>query len=696
MNLSINDIDKLTPQEAEKELARLAKEIALHDQRYHEQDAPIISDAEYDALRRCHEAIEQKYPHLLRSDSPTQKVGGRPNEKFGKIQHKVPMLSLSNAFETEDIADFLSRIRRFLGLEDLLPVELYAEPKIDGLSFSARFEHGKLVHAATRGNGYTGEDITANICTIPDFPQMLKGNNLPSAIEIRGEVYMQHSDFKKLNALQEQEQGKIFANPRNAAAGSLRQLDSSITAKRSLHYFVYGVGEISAPIAKTHAELMQCFRNFGFIINPLGKLCTLLEDTIALYDAIYNQRSTLNYDIDGMVYKVNRLDWQERLGFVTRSPRWGIAHKFPAEQGKTILKEITIQVGRTGVLTPVAELEPITIGGVVVSRATLHNQDEIERKDIRIGDRVVIQRAGDVIPQVVAVDLVARSKESRPFIFPTHCPICGSKAIREEGEAATRCSSGLTCPAQVIESLKHFVSKEAFDIEGLGQKQIEDFYKDGFIKKPADIFSLEKRDRDSIFTSLANREGWGKKSIANLYKSINDKRTISIDRFIYALGIRFIGKTTARTLALSYHLVEKWLAAMTQLDKVEEYDQLLTIDGIGNKVGQSLRLFFSVPHNVAAVQELAAILTITPLDPVSADSPISGKTVVFTGTLQRISRSEAKASAEKLGAKVAGSVSSKTDYVVAGEDAGSKLKKAKECGVSILNEEEWLKLINLS
>lgn len=682
----------LTPEQAKQELAALAKEIARHDLQYHQLDSPLISDAEYDALRRRHDAIEAQFPALIDVNSPSRNVGAKAAEKFNKITHTVPMLSLANAFTQEDIQDFFDRICRFLGLAEGTAIEVYAEPKMDGLSFSARFERGQFIHAATRGDGQIGEDITENMKTVQHFPMRLTGTDIPEIIDVRGEVYMQHDDFHALNSAQAAEGGKIFANPRNAAAGSLRQLDPSITAKRPLQYVVYGVGHTSSAMASTQSGIMGAFERWGLRINPLGKVCMNLEEVMSCYHDIYVTRPDLPYDIDGMVYKVNRLDWQERLGFITRSPRWGIAHKFPAEQGVTILNAITIQVGRTGALTPVAELTPITIGGVVVSRATLHNADEIERKDIRVGDRVVIQRAGDVIPQIVSVDVSYRERSSVPYIFPDHCPVCGAKTIQEEGEAAIRCSSGLTCPAQAVEALKHFVSKDAFDIEGLGQKQIEHLYQAGLVTSAAQIFSLEERDRKNPFTSLANREGWGSKSTHNLFRAIEQRRHISFDRFIYALGIRFVGKATARSIALHYLTAESWIDAMTHLEQEEAYQQLLNIGGIGKKVAESLQLFFSETHNLQAVQELLTILTIEPLEIVQSNSPLSGKTVVFTGTMHQMSRSEAKATAEKLGAKVAGSVSAKTDYVVAGEDSGSKLKKAQECGVRILTEDEWMVL----
>jgi DNA ligase (NAD+) len=686
--------EKLTKHQAQDELARLAKEIARHNALYYQQDTPEISDAEYDALVIRNNAIEQHFPELIRPDSPSRNIGAAPLEKFGKVTHTVPMLSLANAFAPEDITDFIERIRRFLGLKESEPVTFFCEPKIDGLSFSARYEKGKFLQGATRGDGTTGEDITPNLQTLIGFPKTLHGKELPDVLEVRGEVYMSHKDFEALNKAQEKAGDKIFANPRNAAAGSLRQLDSSITAKRNLRYFVYAVGEMSGKMMDTHSGTIAQLKAFGFTTNPLNKLAKSLDDIIEFYNELYNNRPTLAYDIDGAVYKVDRLDWQERLGAVSKSPRWAIAHKFPAQQAKTILEKITVQVGRTGVLTPVAELKPITVGGVVVSRATLHNQDEIDRKDIREGDTVIIQRAGDVIPQVVGVDKTLRPAHTKHFVLPDHCPACSSKAVREEEEVAVRCTGGLVCPAQAVERLKHFASRDAFDIEGLGDRQITAFWEDGLIKEPADIFRLEERDAKSL-TPLRNREGWGKKSADNLFKAINDRRTISLDRFIYALGIRYIGHTTAGLLARTYHSYDHWKNTMLAVRKPDspEREELLSIDGIGNKVVEMLAEFFNEPHNVKVLQELEEVLTITDVKAAAKHSALSGKTIVLTGTMERMTRSEAKARAESLGAKVAGSVSKNTDFVVAGADAGSKLTKAQELGVQVIDEEEWLKLL---
>ncbi len=684
----------LSKEQATAELARLAAEISKHDRLYHQNDAPEISDAEYDGLRRRNDEIEKLFPQLVRDDSPSHKVGSAPVEKFSKVTHKVAMLSLGNAFAREDVDDFIDKIKRFLGFAENDGMEFFAEPKIDGLSFSARFENGRFVQAATRGDGTTGEDITQNIATIKNFPQQLQGKNFPAILEVRGEVYMSHADFAKLNESQAKNEEKTFANPRNAAAGSLRQLDAKITASRNLRYFVYGLGEVSDDIAKTQSEILDKLSSFGFVTNKISKAVSGIDEIMQFYNKLYEMRPGLEYDIDGIVYKVNSLALQERLGFVSRSPRWAIAHKFPAEQAKTILEKITIQVGRTGTLTPVAELVPINVGGVMVSRATLHNEDEIQRKDIREGDTVVVQRAGDVIPQVVSVDLAKRPQNSKPFILPENCPICDSVTVREEGEAARRCTGSLICRAQVIEKLKHFVSRDAFDIEGLGERQIESFLQDKIISKAADIFYLEERDKNSL-GSLANREGWGKKSAENLFAAINAKRTIGLDRFIYAIGIRHIGHTTAKLLARTYNSFEGWKKSMHAASDTNstEYADLLAIDGIGEKVAHAIIMFFKEEHNAAAIDELAKILTITDVAAPVSDSPVAGKTVVFTGSLLKMTRAEAKAKAENLGAKVAGSVSAKTDYVVAGEDTGSKLKKARELGVKVLSEDEWLELI---
>ncbi len=678
---------KLSSKQAKVELKKLAKKIAEHDKLYHGEDEPRISDSEYDSLRHKNEEIEAQFPHLIRADSPSKKVGFAVSGKFSKVTHKVPMLSLANAFSREDIEDFYDKIRRFLGLDEQEEIVVFAEPKIDGLSFSARYENGVFVQGATRGDGAVGEDITANLATF--LPQKLEGD-FPEILEVRGEVYMSHADFKNLNINQEAIGAKIFANPRNAAAGSLRQLDSSITASRNLRYFVYGMGEISDNSTKSQSNINIYFKSLGLITNPLVQELRSVDQIFEYYNNLYAKRPDLEYDIDGIVYKINRRDWQERLGFISRSPRWAIAHKFPAEQAKTLLEKIDIQVGRTGALTPVAHLTPINVGGVIVSRATLHNEDEIRRKDIREGDIVVVQRAGDVIPQIVAVDLAKRPVKSKEFAFPDRCPICDSHAVREEGEVAKRCSGGLVCRAQAVEQLKHFVSKSAFDIDGLGQKQIETFWKDRLIAKPADIFYLEERDEKDPLKSLAHREGWGKKSVDKLFQAINERRNIGLDRFIYALGIRYIGSGTAKLLARNYGSFDGWFESM----KGDDYENLLAIDGVGGKVADEITRFFEEKHNVEAIKELSGLLNIKDVEAPQSKSLISGKTVVFTGSLAKITRAEAKARAESLGAKVSGSVSARTDYVVAGESAGSKLKKANELGVTTMNEDEWLEFIS--
>ena len=699
-------VEELTEAQAAAELARLATAIARHDKLYHEQDAPEISDADYDALRRRNEAIEAQFPALVRADSPSGRVGAAPAASFGKVRHKVPMLSLGNAFETEDVAEFLARIARFLGLGKEAAVAIMAEPKIDGLSCSLRYDKGKLVQGATRGDGTTGEDITANVRTIADLPKQLKGKGWPEVLEVRGEVYMSRHAFMELNARQEKAGDKIFANPRNAAAGSLRQLNPEITASRPLHFFAYSWGEVSggdamAALGKTMAEARDSFHRWGFTLNEPARLCHGLDELLAYYNDIMAARPQLPFDIDGVVYKVDRLDLQNRLGFVSRAPRWAIAHKFPAEQAQTILKQISIQVGRTGALTPVAHLEPVSVGGVVVSRATLHNEDEIARKDIREGDQVVIQRAGDVIPQVVEV--VKHAKGSAGYVFPDHCPVCGSLALREEGEAVRRCTGGLICKAQNYERLRHFVSRDAFDIEGLGGKHIQAFLDDGLLATPGDIFRLrDKRDE------IAAREGWGAQSAANLVNAIAARRTIGLDRFIYALGIRQVGQATAKLLARSYGDLGAWRQAMTaayterkkspEARKPEEvgehYAELCSIEGIGMSVADDLVFFFGEDHNKEILDDLQELLRIEAVEaPAAGGSPVAGKTVVFTGTLETMTRSEAKARAEALGAKVAGSVSKKTDYVVVGADAGSKAKKAEALGVAMLTEQEWRDLI---
>ncbi len=680
----------LTPEQAAGELKRLAKDIARHDAAYHGKDDPEISDADYDALRRRNEAIEARFPDLVLPDSPSQQVGARPASGFGEVRHALPMLSLNNAFADDDVAEFLGRIRRFLGMGEDAALDMVAEAKIDGLSLSLLYKTGKLVQAATRGDGAKGENVTANVKTVGDLPAHLKGKGWPEAAEIRGEVFMRRADFLALNERQEKAGLKPFANPRNAAAGSLRQLDASITASRPLHFMAYHWGEVSAPLGAGIWEIRQRLAAWGFKVNEPARLCQSLEDMLDFYRATLEDRPELAHDIDGVVYKVNDLTLQDRLGFVSRAPRWAIAHKFPAERAQTRLKAIDIQVGRTGALTPVARLEPVTVGGVVVSNATLHNEDEIARKDVRIGDTVIVQRAGDVIPQVVEAVAKKRPKGSKPYIFPTTCPVCGSHAVREPGEAVRRCTGGLICAAQAVERLKHFVSRDAFDIEGMGAKHIVAFWRDGLIETPADIFRLKLSDIDQ-------REGWGGKSAHNLIDSIGDSRRITLDRFIYALGIRLAGQATAKLLARNYTTLDALIEAMTAAADPESAAsaELLGIDGIGPGVAAEIVGFFTEPRNREILADLAQALAIEPAPaPSGAGSPVTGKTVVFTGTLETMTRGEAKARAETLGAKVAGSVSKKTGYVVIGADAGSKARKAAELGVTVLSEAEWLALID--
>jgi len=697
---ALKDVEALTPEEARAEHKRLAREITAHDKAYYQDDAPKVSDAVYDGLRQKLEAIEARFPDLADLFSPTRRVGAAPSGKFGEIAHAVPMLSLGNAFSDEDVADFAGRVRRFLGLSDDEPVAITAEPKIDGLSASIRYENGRIVHGATRGDGQTGEDVTANLLTLEDIPDTLPGSGWPDVLEVRGEVYMSHADFAALNARQEAAGKPAYKNPRNAAAGSLRQIDPAMTAQRPLRFFAYAWGEVSAPLAGTQMEAVARLGEWKFPLNPLMKRCESVDELIAVYRDIEAQRATLGYDIDGVVYKVDRLDWQERLGFVARAPRWAIAHKFPAEQATTILEKIEIQVGRTGALTPVARLTPVTVGGVVVTNATLHNQDEIERKDIRAGDTVVIQRAGDVIPQVVRVVDPDRPGRGEPFVFPEECPVCGSQALREHDpktgklDAVRRCTGGLICAAQLKERLKHFVSRKAFDIEGLGTRQIEDFHEEGLVREPADIFTLKQRNEaGEISPPLQERDGFGETSVGNLFSAIDSRRTIALGRFINALGIRHVGENTSQLLGRTYG---SWTAFRTAAEALSDESvraEMLGIDGIGNAAVEALDQYFTEPHNRELLDRLVAQLTIEDAEAVANDSPVAGKTVVFTGTLERMTRDEAKAKAQSLGAKVAGSVSGKTDYLVAGPGAGSKAKKAAELGVTTLTEGEWFKLI---
>jgi len=774
-------VSALTEADARAELARLSAQIARHDAAYYQSDAPEVSDADYDVLRAWLDAIEARFPNLVRPDSPSQRVGAAPADGFGKVRHAVPMLSLGNAFTDDDVHEFTDRIARFLGAAE---VPVTAEPKIDGLSISLRYENGVLVSAATRGDGAEGENVTANVMTIADVPRQLRGDRVPELIGIRGEIYMGHAEFAALNAAQEGAGEKLFANPRNAAAGSLRQLDPCVTASRPLRFFAYGWGEVSTLPADSQFGMIEAYRDWGLPVNPRTRLCRSADEVLTFYREIAAVRASLGYDIDGVVYKVNALADQVRLGFVSRSPRWAIAHKFPAEQAMTILEAIEIQVGRTGSLTPVAKLKPVTVGGVVVSNATLHNEDEIARKDIRLGDTVVVQRAGDVIPQVVRVVEDKRPAGSVAYVFPRKCPVCGSPAEREmdersgEADVVRRCTGGLICPAQAKERLKHFVSRNAFDIEGLGDERIELFYAEGRIMRPADIFTLATRDARSS-KRLKDQKGFGEKSADKLFAAIESRRTIPLQRFLFALGIRHVGETTSRDLAAAYRT---WPAVKDAIDKAvasqpgPDWQRIVAVPGVGRKTAkaaiekiakQGVKLqtgglfddplsaklerltipakaskalaeafrgnahdlvtaagrasrqapgeafleliaapgvgevsagalveFFSGTENARAVADLEAALTILPFEPIATvASPVTGKTVVFTGTLEKLSRNEAKAQAERLGAKVGSSVSKKTDYVIAGADAGSKLDKAKELGVTVLTEDEWITLV---
>ncbi len=776
-------VEALSEADARAELKRLASEIAQHDKLYYQSDAPKISDADYDALRQRNERIEARFPDLVRADSPTHRVGATPVDAFGKVKHRVPMLSLGNAFTDADVADFARRVRRFLGFSEDEDLAFTAEPKIDGLSISIRYEKGRLVEAATRGDGAEGENVTENVKTVRDIPKVLRGKGLPEVAEVRGEIYMGHDDFARLNAAQEAAGDKVFANPRNAAAGSLRQLDSSITAKRPLRFFAYAWGEMPELPADTLTGVVAAFSRWGLPVNSLMTLTHSVEEMLAYYNRIADQRASLGYDIDGVVYKVDRLDLQDRLGFVSRSPRWATAHKFPAEQATTVLNAIEIQVGRTGALTPVAKLQPVTVGGVVVSNATLHNEDEIARKDIRVSDTVVVQRAGDVIPQVVRVLKEKRRKGARRYKFPETCPVCESAAVREaddagEEDVVRRCTGGLICAAQAKERLKHFASRLAFDIEGLGAERIELFFDEGLIRTPADIFTLKRRD-EAADERLKDREGFGEKSAENLFRAIDARRTISLDRFLFALGIRHVGETTAKDIAKAFLTLANVETAVRRaaedqpgpnfrrlvslkgvgpktaeaimdraavlgqekddlfsaeaeglerfeamkgvrsgaLDALqaafesteeamnvaragarekpgEGYKEFAALSGIGEVVADELIAFFTEPHNKKAVAALLDEVTVEPFErPQARRSAVTGKTVVFTGSLELMTRTEAKAQAEWLGAKVAGSVSKKTDYVVAGADAGSKLNKARDLGVTVLTEEVWLDMI---
>ena len=698
-------LQELSEEEAKAELARLADLLGRANAAYHTQDAPDLSDAEYDRLKRRNQAIEERFPGLKRADSPSDKVGAAPAEGFGKVRHDVAMLSLGNAFEDEDVVDFDARIRKYLGLPGGTPLAFTAEPKIDGLSLSLRYENGDLVQAATRGDGAVGENVTANARTIDTIPTRIEG--APALLEVRGEVYMRHDDFDALNARQTANGGKTFANPRNAAAGSLRQLDAEITRARPLAFFAYAWGALSAPLAETQFQAIERLKAFGFDTNPLTTLCDGLQEMIAHYRKIEEQRATLGYDIDGVVYKVNDLALQDRLGFRSTTPRWAIAHKFPAELAWTRLEDITIQVGRTGALSPVARLHPVTVGGVVVSNATLHNEDYIkgldskgarirEGKDIRVGDWVQVYRAGDVIPKIADVDLGKRPEDAEAYIYPTTCPECGSDAIREEGDAVRRCTGGLICPAQAVEKLKHFVSRAAFDIDGLGAKQVEQFYADGWIAEPADIFTLKTR-YGSGMQQLKNREGWGEKSADKLFQAIEDKRKIPLSRLIFALGIRHVGEAASNLIAQHYGSWTAFEAAMGHAKSGDgpAWDDLIGVDGVGQVMAQSLVSTFAQEAERASIDRLVAELSVQDVArPDTEGSPVAGKTVVFTGTLEKMTRAEAKARAERLGAKVSGSVSAKTDILVAGPGAGSKAKKAADLGIQTLDEDGWLALID--
>ena len=703
--------DYISIEEAKRELERLAREIAAHDQRYHGEDAPTISDSEYDDLRRRNQALEEQFPDLVRPDSPTLSVGSTVQSKFEKITHIVPMLSLDNAFSDDDVADFVGRVKRFLKLNEEAPLALTAEPKIDGLSLALRYEQGILVSAATRGDGAVGENVTENAKTISDIPHRLQGSDVPDVLEVRGEVYLGKTDFLALNARMEAEGKATYVNPRNTAAGSLRQLDSSITASRPLKFFAYAWGDVSAVPLNSQFGMVKLFEKWGFQINPLMGCFESVDGLIERYRLIEEQRSGLDYDIDGVVYKVDDLALQQRLGFVSRSPRWAIAHKFPAELATTVLKEIEIQVGRTGALSPVARLEPVTVGGVVVSNATLHNEDYIagigskgepirDGKDLRVDDHVTIYRAGDVIPKVMDVDLAKRDPSSSAYVFPENCPACGSPAVRDVNEktgkvdSVRRCTGGFICPAQAVEGLKHFVSRNAFDIDGFGEKQAEAFYEWGLVTNPADIFTLKERDARSL-TRLENRDGFGKLSAKNLFDAIEERRHVDLHRFIFGLGIRHVGEGNAKLFARHYHTIEAFTAAMDASASFEgaAWEELVSIDGIGDAAARAVVSFFADPSRRAVVDALLENVKPREVEQASTDSPVAGKTVVFTGSLEQMSRDEAKAMAERLGAKVSGSVSGKTDLLVAGPGAGSKLKKAADLGLEVIDEDGWFDLV---
>jgi DNA ligase (NAD+) len=704
-------VDEMTERQGRAEHKRLSEEIAHHDKLYHEQDSPEISDADYDKLRQRLKAIEARFPQLVDMFSPSQRVAPTPTTAFAKVRHARPMLSLDNAFSEEDLQAFFDRLRRALEREtDLKPdaeIALACEPKIDGLSISLRYEDGAFVVGATRGDGTTGEDVTANLRTVKDIPHKLKGK-FPKTIDVRGEIYMERKAFQQMNERQEAAGEKVFANPRNAAAGSLRQLDSDITASRPLRFFAYAWGEAEPRSWKTHTEYLKLLKEWGFKVNPLSKLCRTPAEVREFYRKMSIERPSLPYDIDGVVYKVDRIDWQERLGFVSRAPRWAMAHKFPAEQARTRLNGILISVGRTGALTPVADLEPVNVGGVMVARATQHNADEIERLDVRAGDMVIVQRAGDVIPQILGYVPEERPKRTHKFEFPTHCPCpLKTKVQSEEGGVVRRCTGGLECPFQQVERLRHFVSRNCFDIEGLGGTHIENFWRDGLLKVPGDIFRLSKR-----VDEIKKREGWGDLSVRNLVAAIDARRTISLDRFINAIGIPLIGEATAKILAQEYGDADGWLAEMLQAAKERKktpdavkkekaaaevgpsYGRLCNVEQIGVTTADAMCTFFSEGHTVAIIHDLLKELTVQPVERrvVAADAKLRDKVVVFTGELSAMTRDAAKARAEELGAKVTDSVSKKTSLVVVGENAGSKARKATELGIETMTEEEWLKL----
>jgi DNA ligase (NAD+) len=673
--------DKNGEAQAAERLEELARLIARHDRLYHSKDEPDITDSQYDALVRENRELEARFPHLVRPDSPSKRLGAPPAAGLAKVAHSRPMLSLENAFSEEEVEEFVGRVKRFLNLPDDAAVPATAEPKIDGLSCSLRYEKGELVLGATRGDGSTGEDVTANVRTMADIPQRIDG--APEILEIRGEVYMAKADFAALNERQQEAGGKIFANPRNAAAGSLRQKDPAITSARPLRFFAHGWGEISEPLGQTQFEAMTRIEGFGFPVPELLVHCNSLAEMLANYRAIEKARADLPFDIDGVVYKIDRIDWQERLGQVARAPRWALAHKFPAEQAQTTLEAIAIQVGRTGKLTPVGRLKPVGVGGVIVANVTLHNRDEIERLGLRLGDRVLIQRAGDVIPQVV--ENLTRDEPREPFVFPDHCPECGSEAVRQEGEVDVRCTGGLICPAQRFERLRHFVSRGALDIEGLGEKSIAEFIALGWLNSPADIFRLHERRGE-----LVEREGWKETSVANLLRAIEDKRQPDSARFLFGLGIRHVGIVTARDLLRCFGTTEVLREAATG---AEAKTELSSVEGVGPVVAESLVDFFHETHNREVLDDLLSEVSPKPFVSDAKQTQWTGKTIVFTGSLETMSRDEAKAQAERLGARTAGSVSAKTDLVVAGPGAGSKLKKAEELGVRVIGEEEWARIV---